>query len=161
MRLRVASAALQAFVGAQAGDVAALAVSAAVAPVEAALVPFSVAPAVLAEPVAADALLAEPRAALTVRGLVEVEPAAVVPPCVVEAPAASAPAAVASDALALAVLDFAGAARAEIESAVAQPHAVAAETELFVVWQIPFVPAAAVAGPDETVGLLVGLLPGR
>ncbi len=132
---------------------------------EAAPVGFSVAPAVLAEPVAANALLAEPRAALTVRGLVEVEPAAVAPPGLVEAPAASAPAAVASDALALAVLDFAGAARAEIESAVAQPHAVAAETELFVVWQIPFVPAVAdgssVAGPDETVGLLVGPLPGR
>ena len=133
----------------------------------AAPVPFSVAPAVSAAPAAADALLAEQRAALTVRGLVVAEPAADVgtaadaPPCVAGAPAASALAAVASDALALAVLDFAGAARAEIESAVAQPHAVAAETELFVVWQLPFVPAAAVAGPDEMVGLLVGLLPGR
>ena len=83
----------------------------------------AVAPAASAGPAAADALLVEPRAAPTARGLVAAEPAAVAPPGVVVAPAISALAAVANDALAPAVFDFAGAAHAEIEPAVAQPRA--------------------------------------
>ena len=137
---------------------AGLVASAAVEAAPAAYVPvaFSVAPAVLAEPVAPDALLAEPRAALTARGLVAAEPAAVPAVCVVEAPAASAPAAVANDAPALAVFDFAG--------AVARQHVVAADSELSVVWQLLFALAAADASSaarpgDELVGPSVGPQP--
>lgn len=124
-----------------------------------------VAPAVSAGPAAADALLAEPRAALTARGLVAAEPAAVAPPGVVVAPTISALAVVANDALAPAVFDFAGAARAEIEPAVAEPRVVAAVTESSVAWQLPSAPAVAdasfVVGPaEEPVGPPVGLLPG-
>ncbi len=122
----------------------------------AALVAFSVAPVALAEPPAADALLAERRAALTVRGSVAAEPAAVPAVCVVEALAASAPAAAANDAPALAVFDFAG--------AVARQHVVAADSELFVVWQLLFALAAADASSasrpaDELVGPSVGPQP--
>ena len=162
----MASAALQAFVDAQAGDVAALAVSAEPAPVEAAPVALSVVPGVpvvSAEPAAAAGLPAEQGAALTARGLVEAEPAAAL--CVVAA-VASAPAAVVNDALAPAVFDFAGAAGAEIEPAVARQHAVAAVTELFVDAQPLSAPAVVDAAIDADpadgfVGPLVGPLPGR
>ena len=167
MPRRVASAALQAFVGAQAGDVAALAVSAEPAPVEAAPVALSVVPGVpvaSAEPAAAAGLPAEQGAALTARGLAEAEPAAAL--CVVAAAVASAPAAVVNDALAPAVFDFAGAAHAEIEPAVARQHAVAAVTELFVDAQPLSAPAVVDAAIDADpadgfVGPLVGPLPGR
>ena len=102
-------------------------------PAVAAPVAFAVAPVALAVP-AVDALLAEQRAVPTARDSVAAAPAVVSPPCVVVAPATSAPAAVASDAPALAAFDFAGAARAEIEPAVAQRRAVAAVTESSVVW---------------------------
>ena len=127
------------------------------------------APVAVAEPAAADGLPAEQRAAVTVLGLVEAEPAAPVvdaPLCVVAAPVASALVAVPSDAPAFAAFAFAAAARAGIEPAVAQQHAVAAVTELLVDGQPLFAPVVAdvssAADPaDEPVGPLVAPLPGR